>query len=156
MMCCNECPFNPVVGNAPQRCSNPVCAPSESRCATGFSARNLGSRCMLDYYVINRLYQNDELAQKLVFESLRSALIGRDRALILSIFHAADDHLRLQLWQWLEAFEPRSLWLLNPVFAAAGLPALDSFMNIGSHRARYLDAIISNPYIGRVYQHACF
>jgi len=111
---------------------------------------------MLDYYVINRLYQNDELAQKLVFESLRSALIGRDRALILSIFHAADDHLRLQLWQWLEAFEPRSLWLLNPVFAAAGLPALDSFMNIGSHRARYLDAIISNPYIGRVYQHACF
>lgn len=154
MMCCNECPFNPINGSAAERCPRPFCSHSSQRCDTGYCARNLGNRCFLDFYVINHLYQGDELAQKLVFFSLKSALLGRDRALILSIFHAAGEALRLQLWRWLEAYEPRSLWLLNPIFSAMGLTPLDSFAGIGSRRARYLDAIIANPYSGSLYQQA--
>ncbi len=154
MMCCNECPFNPVTGNAAQRCQRPVCSPAEQRCKTGFCAQNLGSRCFLDLYVTSRLFLGDALAEKLVFYSLKSALFGRDRALILSIFHAASETLRLQLWRWLEIYEPRSLWLLNPVFTAVGLTPLDSFTGVGSRREKYINAIVANPCSGGLYQHA--
>ncbi len=154
MMCCNECPFHPVSGSTSERCQKPVCSPTGRRCNTGFCARNMGSRCLVDYYVINRLYQGDELAERLVFFSLKSALLGRDRALVLSIFHAAGEKMRLQLWRWLEVYEPRSLWLLNPVFAAVGLSPLDSFVGVGSRREKYLNAIVANPYSGSLYRHA--
>lgn len=152
MMCCNECPFNPITGSAKERCPRPVCSASDKRCNSGFCARNLGARCFLDYYVIQHLYQSDPLAESLVFHSLKSALAGRDRALLLSLFHAATDRVRLQLWRWLEAYEPRSLWLLNPVFCAAGLSPLDSFKGMGSHHESYLGAILANPYSGGLYQ----
>jgi len=115
-------------------------------------AANIGSRCFQDYYVIERLYQQDPLAEELVQHSLKTALTGRDRALLLSLFHAASDRIRLQLWHWLEIYEPRSLWLLNPVFTAVGLLPLDSMIGIGSRRAQYIDAIMANPYSGGRYR----
>lgn len=155
MMCCKKCPFHPVTGNASERCSRPVCQGDGRNCTTGFCARNIGSRCHLDYYVINRLYQRDPLAETLAVHTLKTSLLGRDRALLLSLFHAASEDIRTQLWNWLEDFEPRSLWLLNPVFSAVGLTPLDSFVGVGSRRGTYLNAIIANPYSGGLYQHAC-
>lgn len=153
-MCCNECPFNPATGCAVERCKRPVCAAADQGCGTGFCARNLGNRCHLDYYVISHLYQQDKLAESLVLYSLKSALIGRDRALLLSLFHAASEKLRTRLWRWLEIYEPRSLWLLNPVFSAVGLAPLDSFIGVGSQREKYLNAIVANPYSGGLYHRA--
>lgn len=150
MMCCNECPFHPVLGSASQRCPRPLCANMGKKCRDGFCAANLGSRCMLDYYVINRLYQQDSLAESLAGYTLKTALTGRDRALLLSLFHAATDQFRVKLWRWLEIYEPRSLWLLNPVFAAVGLTPLNSFGSMGSSRHKYLEAILANPYGGRM------
>ncbi|HNX74848.1 MAG TPA: hypothetical protein PLM07_06850 [Candidatus Rifleibacterium sp.] len=147
MMCCNECPFNPTSGNAAERCPRPVCSPTSERCNTGFCARHLGSRCFMDLYVINRLNHGDELAEKLVFDSLKSALHGRDRSLVLAIFQAAGEALCMKLWHWLEVYEPRSLWLLNPVFSAAGLRPLDSFARVGNRRVSYLNAITSHQAI---------
>lgn len=120
MMCCRKCPFNPVSGSAEQRCHRPLCSSQRHDCDTGFCAANIGSRCFQDYYVIERLYQQDTLAEELVQHSLKTALTGRDRALLLSLFQAASERIRLQLWHWLEIYEPRSLWLLNPIFAAVG------------------------------------
>jgi hypothetical protein len=115
-------------------------------------AANIGSRCFQDYYVIERLYQQDPLAEELVQYSLKTALTGRDRALLLSLFQAASDRIRLQLWHWLEIYEPRSLWLLNPIFTAVGLMPLDSMVGIGSRRAQYIGAIMANPYSGGRYR----
>lgn len=152
MMCCNECPFNPITGSAAEKCQRPLCSHADHRCKTGYCASNLGNRCFLDIYVINRLSKGDQLAEKLVFTSLKSALRGRDRALILSIFHAAAESLRLKLWRWLEVYEPRSLWLLNPIFAASGLAPLDSFVGADKHREKYLDAIVTGPCSGALNQ----
>lgn len=149
MMCCNECPFHPVTGSAAERCSRPVCVGSGGKCRDGFCAANLGSRCFLDQYVIKHLYQQNPLAIKLAGHTLKTALTGRDRPLLLSLFHAADDKYRIRLWRWLEFYEPRSLWLLNPVFASAGLTPLNSFGSMGSRREKYLGAILANPYSGR-------
>lgn len=148
MMCCNECPFHPILGSASTRCNRPLCARSGKKCRDGFCAANLGSRCFLDHYVVNKLYQADELAESLARYTLKSALSGRDRPLLMSLFHAATDQFRLKLWRWLEIYEPRSLWLLNPIFSAVGLPPLNSFGGMGSRRSKYLVAILSNPYSG--------
>lgn len=155
MMCCNECPFNPTIGSNAEKCPHTVCSPLADRCKTGFCAASIGSRCFMDFYVVSRLYHGDELAEKLALPSLKSALLGRDRALVLSIFQAAGEQLRQKLWHWLEVFEPRSLWLLNPIFAAAGLRPLDSFTGIGSRQEKYLHAIICNPYSGGLHRNAC-
>jgi len=152
MMCCKKCPFNPITGSEQQRCRQALCNSWRQSCNDGYCAANIGSRCFLDYYVINRLYQQDPLAETLVQYSLRTALIGRDRALLLSLFHAASDLIKLKLWRWLELYEPRSLWLLNPVFAAVGLAPLDSLIGMGSRRDKYLSAIMKNPYSGRLYR----
>lgn len=148
MMCCNECPFHPVFGNSSVKCDRPLCRSTGKKCPDGFCATNIGSRCMLDHYVIEKLYQNDELAVSLAPFTLRTALIGRDRALLISLFHAAGDKLRSQFWRWLEVYEPRSLWLLNPVFTAAGLAPLNSFGSSDGSRSEYLSAILANPYGG--------
>lgn len=152
MMCCNECPFHPVLGSALQRCHRPLCSTKGSgeKCRDGFCAANLGSRCLLDHYVVNKLYQGDELAESLAVHTLKTALTGRDRPLLMSLFHAASEQFRLKLWRWLEVYEPRSLWLLNPVFSAVGLPPLNSFGSMGSRRHKYLNAILANPYGGRM------
>lgn len=150
MMCCNECPFHPVLGTVKEVCSRPVCRSTGKRCSDGFCAANIGSRCPLDHYVIEKLYQNDELAVKLAPFTLRTALTGRDRALLLSLFHSAGEPMRIRFWRWLQVYEPRSLWLLNPVFTAAGLAPLNSFGGTGPCRSKYLSAIISNPYGGRM------
>jgi hypothetical protein len=152
MMCCKNCPFNPVTGTESVQCDRPLCSGQKDDCEDGYCAANLGSRCFLDYYVISRLYQQDSLAEELAQHSLKAALIGRDRALLLSLFHAASDRVRRQLWQWLELREPRSLWLLNPIFASVGLVPLDTMIGMGSRRDDYLAAIMSNPYSGRLYQ----
>lgn len=154
MMCCKKCPFNPVTGTAKERCRQALCNSWRSSCADGYCAANIGSRCFLDYYVINRLYQQDKLAEELVHHSLKTAIVGRDRALLLSLFHAASDHVKLQLWRWLEIYEPRSLWLLNPIFTSLGLSPLDSMTGMGSRREKYLGAIMANPYSGRLYRSA--
>jgi hypothetical protein len=154
MMCCKKCPFHPITGTARQRCSKPLCNHWRQECASGYCAANVGCRCFLDYYVIEHLYRQDRLAEELVVHSLRTALLGRDRALLLSLFQAASERIRLQLWNWLEAFEPRSLWLLNPIFSAVGLVPLDSLTGVGSRRNDYIDAIRANPYSGGLYRSA--
>lgn len=152
MMCCQKCPFNPVSGSAEQRCRQPICSSQRHDCGSGICAANIGSRCFQDYYVIERLYQQDPLAEELVHHSLKTALTGRDRALLLSLFQAASDRIRLQLWHWLEIYEPRSLWLLNPIFAAVGLLPLDTMIGVGSRREQYIGAIMANPYSGSRYR----
>lgn len=107
----------------------------------------------MDYYVIDKLYQEDELAEGLAFETLRTALIGRDRALLISLFQGARQELRLKMWNWLEENEPRSLWILNPIFSACGLEELNSITSASPNiRSKYLEAIVSNPYCGRYYK----
>ncbi len=152
MMCCNNCPFNPSNCNNAPKCDNPICKNTDNHCSESFCAKNIGTRCFMDYYVVDHLYQEDELAEGLALESLRTALLSRDRALLLSLFQAASEELRLKMWSWLEENEPRSLWLLNPIFAANGLPQLNSFMGTGSQRTKYVDAIISNQYSGGYYK----
>jgi hypothetical protein len=109
----------------------------------------------MDKYVINRLYQKDALAQKLAPCVLQKAILGRDRPVILALFHAASEHLRLQFWQTLKNYEPRSIWLLNPVFTAAGLLPLASFSQFSDRQNHYLNALLSNPYVGRTYEAVC-
>ncbi len=145
MMCCNECPLNPVTGYAEERCRRPVCRQSETRCKSGFCASELGGRCQLDFYVVRKLYHGDQLAEKLVFASLKSAILGRDRSLVLAIFQSARETLQPLLWRGLEVYEPRSLWLLNPVFSSAGLSPLDTFNELEPRREKYLKAIMHNP-----------
>lgn len=152
MMCCNSCPFNPANETSAPKCDNPICKECNQHCKESYCAKNIGTRCFMDYYVIDHLYQGDELAEGLALETLRTALIGRDRALLLSLFQAASDELRLQLWNWLEENEPRSLWLLNPIFAANGLTELSSLVGTGSKRNKYMDAILSSQYFGMNYK----
>lgn len=150
MMCCIKCPFHPITGTESKRCSTPICNHSAHK--NGVCSENLGQRCFLDEYVVQRLYQSDQLAVKLAFHSLKTALIGRDRALLLSLFHAACEDLRIEFWEWLEEYEPRSLWLLNPIFTSIGLTSLNSFSGVLNNRDAYLDAIVSNPYVGPGYR----
>lgn len=150
MMCCNKCPFNPITGTESKRCSAPICSQSAHRNA--ICSETLGQRCFLDEYVVQRLYQSDPLAIELAYYSLKTALIGRDRALLLSLFHAASEELRIEFWEWLEEYEPRSLWLLNPIFTSIGLTSLSSFSGLLNNREAYLDAIVSNPYVGHGYR----
>ncbi len=153
MMCCNNCPFNPANNTNAPKCDNPICKKTESHCSENFCAKNIGSRCFMDYYVIDNLYRQDELAEGLAMESLRTALIGRDRALLISLFQAAQQELRIKMWNWLEENEPRSLWMLNPIFAASGLNELNTFTQTNSQTcSKYLEAIVSNQYSGRYYK----
>ncbi|MBQ3643937.1 MAG: hypothetical protein II961_05020 [Candidatus Riflebacteria bacterium] len=153
MMCCNNCPFNPANNTNAPKCDNPICKKTESHCSENFCAKNIGSRCFMDYYVIDNLYRQDELAEGLAMESLRTALIGRDRALLISLFQAAQQELRIKMWNWLEENEPRSLWMLNPIFAASGLNELNTFTQTNSRTcSKYLEAIVSNQYSGRYYK----
>ena len=153
MMCCNNCPFNPANNTNAPKCDNPICKKTDSHCSENFCAKNIGSRCFMDYYVIDNLYRQDELAEGLALESLRTALIGRDRALLISLFQAAQQELRIKMWNWLEENEPRSLWMLNPIFAASGLNELNTFTQTNSQTySKYLEAIVSNPYSGRYYK----
>ncbi len=153
MMCCNNCPFNPANNTNAPKCDNPICKKTESHCSENFCAKNIGSRCFMDYYVIDNLYRQDELAEGLAMESLRTALIGRDRALLISLFQAAQQELRIKMWNWLEENEPRSLWMLNPIFAASGLNELNTFTQTNSGTcSKYLEAIVSNQYSGRYYK----
>ena len=153
MMCCNNCPFNPANNTNAPKCDNPICKKTESHCSENFCAKNIGSRCFMDYYAIDNLYRQDELAEGLAMESLRTALIGRDRALLISLFQAAQQELRIKMWNWLEENEPRSLWMLNPIFAASGLNELNTFTQTNSRTcSKYLEAIVSNQYSGRYYK----
>ena len=57
------------------------------------------------------------------------------------------------MWNWLEENEPRSLWLLNPIFAASGLEKLDKITSANKGlQTKYVDAIVSNQYSGRYYK----
>lgn len=154
MMCCNNCPFNPKNCNKVPKCDNPICKNSDNNCYKSFCAKNIGTRCFMDYYVIDHLFQRDELAESLVFESLKTALIRRDRALLLSLFQAANNEIKIKMWNWLEENESRSLWMLNPIFAANGLAELTSFSNTGNKKSKYLEAVLSNKYNGRYFKTA--
>lgn len=153
MVCCNNCPFHPTKGFARERCNAPLCSlplSSEHLCI-----KMSVTRCFYDQYVVNKLYQGDSLAQQLALTVLKKAVKGRDRALILALFHAAGDEIRSSFWNWLEQSEPRSLWLLNPIFAAAGLLPIGTFAAIGSRKNEYLSALSANPYSGSNYQPVC-
>ena len=153
MMCCNSCPFNPVNETNAPKCDNPICKKSDNHCSESFCAKNIGTRCFMDYYVIDNLYHEDELAEGLALESLRTALIGRDRALLISLFQAARQELRIKMWNWLEENEPRSLWMLNPIFVACGLDELNKIGMVSEEvQAKYVNAIVSNQYSGRYFK----
>ena len=153
MMCCNTCPFNPANGTNAPKCDNPICKKTENHCLESLCAKNIGTRCFMDYYVIENLYHEDELAEGLALESLRTALIGRDRALLISLFQAARQELRIKMWNWLEENESRSLWMLNPIFVACGLEELNQIGLVSKDiQAKYVDAIISNQYCGRYFK----
>lgn len=153
MMCCNNCPFNPANNTNAPKCDNPICKNTSNHCSESFCAKNIGTRCFMDYYVIENLYQEDELAEGLALESLRTALIGRDRALLISLFQAARQELRIKMWTWLEENEPRSLWMLNPIFSAYGLAELTYITGTSEKiRSKYVEAILSNQYCGRYYK----
>lgn len=153
MVCCQQCPFHPKAGFASERCQAPLCAlPLNSQ---HLCIKMSVTRCFYDIYVVNRLYQNDQLARQLALTVLKKAVKNRDRALTLALFHAADAKMRNVFWQWLENTEPRSLWLLNPIFAAAGLLPLGSFAALGTRKGQYLSALSANPYSGNRYQADC-
>ncbi len=153
MMCCNSCPFNPANNTDAPKCDNPICKNTCNHCSESFCAKNIGTRCFMDYYVIENLYREDELAEGLALESLRTALIGRDRALLISLFQAASKELRIKMWNWLEENEPRSLWMLNPIFAASGLEELNNFTSASKGlENKYVEAIVSNQYSGRYFK----
>ncbi len=142
MMCCNKCPFHPVSGTAEERCKNPSCklsAEANHDCSQT-CPQELGIRCFLDYYVINNL-NHCELAKDLALHTLKTALIGRDRPLLMALFYVSDRLVQEKLWSWLNNNVPRSLWLLNPVFAASGLPTLESFDESPVVRNKYLSAL---------------
>ncbi len=149
MMCCNECPFHPTLGSAAERCPNPVCTISGHVCSDGYCARNVRERCFQDTFVITRLYQGHPLAVRLAENTFETACLRRDRALLLSLLHAATPELRRRLWDRLHEFEPRILWMLNPVFAAAGLSPVPSLQGLGPREHLYREALIGNPYVGR-------
>lgn len=150
MICCHSCPFHPVNGYAQQRCPAPVCAVRTN--SDHLCIRTPVIRCFLDTYTVNRLYQLDTLALQLAESVFKKALLGRDRALILALFHAAPEELRQIFWNSLEQTEPRSIWLLNPIFSAAGLMPVSSFASLGSRRSSYLQALAANPYAGGRYK----
>ncbi|MEW6708380.1 MAG: hypothetical protein AB1403_01030 [Candidatus Riflebacteria bacterium] len=153
MMCCHKCPLHPVLGNAPERCSHPACDQldlSEHNCK-----KIPAWRCFLDVYTAKMLYRNDINAIRLAPEVFRKALQNRDRAMLLALFHAAGQKLRIEFWQHLEKFEPRSIWLLNPIFAAAGLQPIESFASMGQRRNEYLNALSASHYAGHKLQAIC-
>lgn len=102
----------------------------------------------MDYYVVDHLQQQDELAEGLAMETLRTALISRDRNLLVSLFEKASEELRLKFWNWLEENESRSLWLLNPIFSANGLAKLENFSNHNNCQNKYIQAIVGNQCSG--------
>jgi hypothetical protein len=153
MICCKNCPFHPVDGFANERCRVPLCQVPVN--GPHLCIKMPITRCFYDQYVVYRLYQNDPLARQLAPNLLEKAIRGRDRALLLALFHAADQPTRSIFWNWLEENEPRSLWLLNPIFCAAGLLPLAAFSTVGSRKSEYLSALVANPYSGSSYQAVC-
>lgn len=156
MMCCQKCPFNPTMGYSDLKCAKPLCDVSieNSFCGDSFYCyKSLGTRCFMDNYVIEKLQHNDELAVQLAFYTLKTALMGRDRSLLLSLFSAANISIRKILWHSLKLSESRSLWLLNPVFVAAGLPALECLNTTATVRNRYLSAISGSLSVHSVQSH---
>jgi hypothetical protein len=151
MMCCNSCPFHPILGNQKEKCQTPVCNANQKNCSEGFCAKNIPSRCFQDSYVIRMLYRQDKLAISLAIHSFRTAVLSNDRGLILALFHAAPEELKRKFWSWLKEFEPKSLWLLNPIFKSIGLLPVSSLNDMGSRQEIYLNAIIRNPYSGQRY-----
>ncbi|MGM0601403.1 MAG: hypothetical protein ACQETH_16450 [Candidatus Rifleibacteriota bacterium] len=153
MICCNECVFHPIKGIAKIRCPKPECG---ENCKNGLECKKFQpGRCFLDFYVISRLYQEDELAKELCWITVKKAVKARDRALLLSVCQAAGESLKFKIWHWLEQNEPRSIWLLNPLFRAAGLLPVESLKGLGSHRSIYLDALLADHYSGNCYRAVC-
>ena len=153
MICCHSCPFHPVNGFAKRRCRLVLCRVKTQQ--NHQCIKMPVTRCFFDLYVIRYLYQKDFLAESLAETVFKKALHTRDRALLLALFHAADSEIRERFWQWFEQSEPRSLWLLNPVFAGAGLLPIASFADLGTRRDLYFQALSSNPYSGKSYQTIC-
>jgi hypothetical protein len=153
MICCNECVFHPTKGSAKLRCPQPEC---NENCNQGLQCKKYQpGRCFLDFYVISRLYQKDELANRLCWITVEKAVKARDRALLISVCQAADESLKYKIWQWLEDTEPRSVWLLNPLFRAAGLLPVESLKKIGKHSHTYLNALLADYYAGNCYRAVC-
>ena len=141
MMCCNDCPFNPVTGSAKERCSKSLCEKCDkNRCKDAICARSIGTRCFMDYYVLNNLGKGDELAKQLAVHAIQSALLGRDRAMLIALFYVAPTKLRSFLWRLLGNSESRSLWMLNPIFTSSGLSELNSLPE--ELDEKYMQAII--------------
>jgi hypothetical protein len=144
MMCCQKCPFHPTLGYSDIKCAKPLCNVSieDNFCHDSlYCYKSLGSACFMDNYVIENLRHNDELAVQLASYTLKTALLGRNRSLLLSLFASANITIRKMLWHSLKVSESRSLWLLNPVFVASGLPALEGLNTTAKVRNRYLSAI---------------
>lgn len=150
MICCKNCPFHPIEGFAKERCHQPICrVPLKG---PHLCIKLPITRCFYDQYVVSHLYQNDPLAKQLAPNLLEKAIKSRDRALVLALFHAADQATLNIFWNWLEENEPRSLWLLNPIFHAAGLVPLTAFSTVGSRKSEYLSALVANSQTAEAYQ----
>jgi hypothetical protein len=148
-MCCNKCPFHPTKGTIKDVCSTPLCGKD---CEESGCSKSVLSRCNQDYFVIQRLYQRNPVAIKLAFETFKTSLKSGDRGLLLSLFHAAPEYLRKRFYDHLVDFEPKSIWLLNPVFKALGLLPIENTFEMGTRSEKYLQAIVENPYSGNRYE----
>ena len=149
MMCCNICPFHPISGNTQERCLAPVCSQKQGACSPGPCARLIPHRCLQDEYVITQLYRSDRLARRLAPETFETALVSRNQPLLLCLFHAAPTELALHFWQRMKEEFSHLMHLLNPIFSSSGLLPLYDMRILPSNEAKYRQAIISAPYVGR-------
>ncbi|MBF0498755.1 MAG: hypothetical protein HQM09_01370 [Candidatus Riflebacteria bacterium] len=76
------------------------------------------------------LKREDRLAIELAVFTLDTFVATRNRKRVRELLSTAPDSSRNILWNRLSRQEPRNLWLLNPLFEAAGLPARNSFPTI--------------------------
>lgn len=134
MFFCNECPFE---GISPSNLGSAGCKFMHGHNQPPSPHR----RCHADMYVIKNLSNNDPIAANLFENTFKSALQTRDRSLLTSLFRSANKHLKQKLWALLKENEPRSLWLLNPIFSAQGLDELTSINDAKESQNSYIDAI---------------
>ena len=141
MMCCKECPFNSKSSISNYKCNKEICICDNSGNNSDICANSIGTRCFMDYYVLNNLGKGDKLAIKLASYSIQSALLGRDRSLLTALLYIAPTGLRKLLWKVLKHNETRSLCLLNPIFTNSGLEELNEIPE--KPEEKYLKSITS-------------
>ena len=105
-ICCKSCPFNSTLYNGYPRCEKPLCDKTDTECYEGCSVP-VGGRCKADYYIVDRLYIQDEFAEGAALDCMDSAIARRDRVLIQTLLQASVGDTRLRLVSYLEENEPR-------------------------------------------------